>query len=97
MRGVGDEDELVRGIVEATKRLHVQTLDGRNPSIRWVSMRGLELPYRLPPQPELAIEEELVGDLHRGDLRFTRVRFRMQGTPEPLSGQIGFSFIAERA
>lgn len=97
MRGVGDEDELVRGIVEATKRLHVQTLDGRNPSIRWVSMRGLELPYRLPPQPELAIEEEFVGELQRGNHRFTRARFRIDGTPEPLSGEIGFSFLSERS
>lgn len=96
MRGVGDEDELVRGIVEATKRLHVQTLDGRNPSIRWVSMRGLELPFRLPPQPELAIEEEFVGELQRGNHRFTRARFRIDGTPEPLSGEIGFSFLSER-
>ena len=95
MRGVGDGDEVVRGIVETTKQLHMQTLDGRNPSIRWVSMQGFVFPYRLPPQPELAIEEELAGDLHRGDLRFTRVRFRVQGTPEPLSGQIGFSFLAE--
>ena len=75
----------------------MQTLDGRNPSIRWVSMQAFVLPYGLPPQPELAIEEELAGDLHRGSLRFTRVRFRVQGTPEPLSGQIGFSFLAERA
>jgi hypothetical protein len=97
MRGVGDEAELVRAIVETTKQLHVQTLEGRNPSIRWVSMQEFVLPYGLPPQPELAIEQELAGDLQRGDLRFTRVRFRVQGTPEPLSGQIGFSFLAERA
>jgi hypothetical protein len=97
MRGGGDADGLVRGIVETTKQLHMQTLDGRNPSIRWVSMQGFVFPYGLPPQPELAIEEELAGDLHRGNLRFTRVRFRVQGTPEPLSGQIGFSFLAERA
>jgi hypothetical protein len=97
LRGVGDADELVRGIVETTKQLHTQTLDGRNPSIRWVSMQGFRFPYGLPPQPELAVEEELAGDLHRGNLRFTRVRFRVQGTPEPLSGQIGFSFLAERA
>ena len=96
MRGVEDGDELVRGIVETTKQLHMQTLDGRNPSIRWVSMQGFVFPYGLPPQPELAIEQELAGDLHRGDLRFTRVRFRVQGTPQPLAGQIGFSFLAER-
>jgi hypothetical protein len=97
MRGVRDADELVRGIVETTKQLHMQTLGGRNPSIRWVSMQGFALPCRLLPQPELVVEEELAGDLHRGDLRFTRVDFRVQGAPEPLSGQIGFSFLAERA
>jgi hypothetical protein len=96
MRGVGDANDLVRGVVEATKRLHMQTLDGRNPSIRWVSMRGLELPYALPPRPELAIEEELAGELHRGNHRFTRARFRIEGAPESLSGEIGFSFLSER-
>lgn len=93
--GVADEHELVRAFVETTKQLHVASLGGRNPAIRWVHLRGASLPRGLAPQPELAITETHIGALRSRGLVFSRARFAVPALD--VAGEIGFSYRDEEA
>jgi hypothetical protein len=97
LHGVADEHELVRAIVEATKQLHVLTLDGRNPSIRWVSLRGAVLPYDIGAQGDLELREEHLGEVRSRGRRFSRARIEVDSLPALVPGEIGFSFDAAGA
>ncbi len=82
--GVADEHEFVRAFVEPDEAAPRRLLDGRNPAIRWVQLRGASLPRGLAPQAEA---RDHGGARRRGARPRPRLQPRALRDPRPRRGR----------
>jgi len=84
--------DLIRSIVEANKQIHIRSLDGDNPNIRWVYLKGFRLPSDVPAEPRIpAIFRHMATATLKG-VRCTRTGFTLRIGEKDHTGEIRFTY-----
>ena len=84
--------DLIRGIVEANKQIHMRSLDGNNPNIRWVYLGSFRLPSDVRVEPEIQASFRLMSANSFKGVRYTRVRFILRVGATDHTGEIRYTY-----
>ena len=89
---LNSNSDLIRGVVEANKQLHVSSLNGNNPNVRWVYLKGLRLPSNLPVESEIPATFRHVSAVSMKGVRCTRTNFTLRVGETDHTGEIRFTY-----